>query len=66
MPPPKPKLDAQRLQTSELYRQQARQAFDECSRQTNGKDVLERCKRLNEFLEMVSACMGSASAAWRA
>lgn len=42
-----------RLVQDDGYRTEAKSAFEAHTRSTAGKDVLERCRRLNEFLESV-------------
>lgn len=44
-------LDGKRLVNEEAYRQEAKAAFEAHNQATAGKDVLERCKKLNLFLE---------------
>jgi hypothetical protein len=43
-----------RLMQEDGFRLEQKNAFEAHNRATEGKDVLERCKRLNQFLESVS------------
>lgn len=53
-------LDGTQLSKDETYRKEAKAAFDShVQANSTGKDVLTRCKRLNEFLETVRAGLTS-------
>lgn len=40
----------QRLVTEDGFRKTTKEAFAKCTREAEGLDVLQRCKKLNEFL----------------
>jgi hypothetical protein len=50
MPPSKQTLAAKRLVNEETYRLQAKEAYEKHTASTGKLDILQRCKKLNEFL----------------